>query len=95
MRAVLMILTALALLATSPAHAESDGYEEDQAGHPLRIAAYALHPVGVLLDRVIFRPAWHLGQKEPAATWVGADVTEEKRPAGTGSNPFLEPYSEE
>ncbi len=46
-------------------------YEPTEAGHPLRIAAYVLHPVGVILDRLILRPAAWLGRQEPIKTLVG------------------------
>ena len=35
----------------------ADTHDPNRAAHPLRIAAYALHPVGVTLDWVIVRPA--------------------------------------
>ena len=45
----------------SPALA--DEYEPLEAGHPLRIIAYILHPVGVVLDLLIVRPAhWLVSQ---------------------------------
>ena len=48
-----------------------DDYDSKQAGHPLRIAAYVLHPVGVIIDWVIFRPAWWVGSHEPFYTLFG------------------------
>lgn len=48
-----------------------DDYDARQAGHPLRIAAYVLHPVGVIVDRLIFRPAWWIGSHEPFHTLFG------------------------
>jgi hypothetical protein len=61
---------ALALTLTAgPAFA--DEYDVDHSGHPLRIAAYVLHPVGVLIDRVILRPAHWLGSHEPVKTLFG------------------------
>ena len=48
-----------------------DEYDSKEAGHPLRIIAYALHPVGVVIDRLIFRPAWWLGSHEPFHTLFG------------------------
>ena len=48
-----------------------DDYESQAAGHPLRIAAYVLHPVGVIVDRLIFRPAWWIGSYEPFHTLFG------------------------
>ncbi len=54
---------ALVLLASS-APALADTHDPRRSGHPVRLAAYVLHPVGVLLDTLIMRPAhWfvHLG----------------------------------
>lgn len=48
-----------------------DDYDAKQAGHPLRIAAYVLHPVGVIFDWVILRPAWWVGSHEPFHTLFG------------------------
>jgi hypothetical protein len=48
-------------------------YEPLRAGHPLRIVAYVLHPVGVILDYAIFRPAYWLGSHEPIRTLVGQE----------------------
>lgn len=62
------------LLAGVPALGADDSeqvYEPTEAGHPLRIIAYVLHPVGVILDTLIFRPAYWLGSKEPIKTLVG------------------------
>jgi len=46
-------------------------YEPLRAGHPLRLVAYVLHPIGVILDYAIFRPAYWLGSHEPIRTLVG------------------------
>jgi hypothetical protein len=62
-------LLASLLLVASPA--VSDEYEPRSAGHPLRIAAYVLHPVGVALDYLIFRPAHWIGSKGPLKTIFG------------------------
>jgi hypothetical protein len=43
----------------------------EHSGHPLRITAYVLHPVGVLIDRLILRPAHWLGTREPVKTLFG------------------------
>jgi hypothetical protein len=48
-------------------------YEPLRAGHPLRIIAYALHPVGVILDYAIFRPFYWIGSHEPLRTLFGHD----------------------
>ena len=60
------------VLAGSPAAA--DEYEPRRAGHPLRVIAYVLHPVGVVLDYAIFRPAHWMGHHEPFATLFGHEV---------------------
>jgi hypothetical protein len=48
-------------------------YEPLRAGHPVRIIAYALHPVGVILDYLIFRPVHWLGSHEPLRTLFGQE----------------------
>ena len=58
----------------APAHVATSRmapYEPLRAGHPLRIVAYVLHPIGVILDYAIFRPAYWLGSHEPIRTLVG------------------------
>ena len=62
-------LLSAALLAASPALA--DDYDPQEAGHPLRVVAYVLHPVGVVLDLLLVRPAHWLFSHEPLATLVG------------------------
>jgi len=63
-------VAALALLAVaSPAAAEE--YDETYSGHPLRVVAYVLHPVGVILDTLIFRPFHWIGSHEPFKTLTG------------------------
>jgi len=67
--AALLLAAALAVTAAGTAHA--DEYDAKKAGHPVRIAAYVLHPVGVMLDYLIFRPAHWIGHHEPIRTLVG------------------------
>jgi hypothetical protein len=61
---------ALSLLAGARP-AAADEYDPQYAGHPLRILAYVVHPVGVILDYLIFRPAHWIGNHEPAKTFFG------------------------
>ena len=51
--------------------AAADEYDSKRAGHPLRIVAYVLHPVGVLIDFILLRPAHWLGSQEPLRTIFG------------------------
>jgi len=71
------LVLAAGLTLGAPGHAVAEEYNEHKAGHPLRIAGYALHPVGVILDRLIFRPAWWLGGFEPIRTLVGREEPRE------------------
>ena len=64
------LLLSLPLLLLSTA-AQADAYESKDAGHPVRIAAYVLHPVGVALDYVILRPAHWVVSREPWRTLFG------------------------
>jgi hypothetical protein len=57
------------LVGVAPAAAED--YDESRTGHPLRILAYVVHPVGVILDTLIFRPVHWLGSHEPLKTLFG------------------------
>jgi hypothetical protein len=57
------------LLASVPAFAQE--YDGKEAGHPLRIVGYVLHPVGVTLDYLILRPAFWVGSHEPFRTLFG------------------------
>jgi hypothetical protein len=67
-----VVVAALAILAgATPAAAED--YDSKRAGHPLRILAYVVHPVGVILDWLIFRPAHWIGSHEPIKTLVGQE----------------------
>jgi hypothetical protein len=67
-RATLVALLALALGA-SPALA--DDHRSDRAGHPLKILAVVLHPIGVVIDYAIMRPAHWLAEREPVKTLTG------------------------
>lgn len=62
---------ALLLLMAAAAPAAADDYDATEAGHPVRIVAYVLHPVGVLLDYLLMRPAHWLVSHEPFSTVFG------------------------
>jgi hypothetical protein len=71
----LALLLGFALLAcaSSPPPAGTPEYDPRRAGHPLRIVAYVAHPIGVILDYAIFRPAWWVGSHEPFRTLFGRE----------------------
>lgn len=64
-----LALAVIGLAAASPSRA--DDYDEKSSGHPLRILAYVLHPVGVAIDYLVLRPAHWLGSQEPLKTIFG------------------------
>ena len=67
---VFAAVIAMAMLAgATPAAAEE--YNHDRTGHPLRVLAYVVHPIGVILDTLIFRPAHWIASHEPLKTLVG------------------------
>ena len=69
-RSLLAGAAALVLL-SGAAPAGADEYDPKRAGHPLRIVAYVIHPVGVAIDYLILRPAHWIGSHEPFRTIFG------------------------
>ena len=67
---------ALCLLLGGASAAQADEYSRSRAGHPLRVAAYIVYPVGVLLDYLIFRPAHWLGSQPAISPVVGHPTVE-------------------
>ena len=68
-RGIAMSLFAVSLTFAAPALA--DEYDPENSGHVLRIAAYVVHPVGVLIDTLIFRPAHWIVHHQPLRTLFG------------------------
>ncbi len=68
---------ALGLTLGLPASVTADPHDPTRSGHPLRIVAYALHPVGVLMDWLIMRPAHWIGHFGPVAALVGHEHPED------------------
>jgi hypothetical protein len=68
-RALATAVVMLVLVGATPATAED--YEDTHAGHPLRILAYVTHPIGVILDTLIFRPAHWFASHEPIKKFFG------------------------
>lgn len=65
----LLALAMMGIASATPVRA--DEYDEKSSGHPLRIIAYVLHPVGVAIDYLVLRPAHWLGSREPLKTIFG------------------------
>ena len=50
-----------------PVASWSDPHDSDESGHPFRVLAYVVHPVGVAIDMLVFRPAhWFVHR----ASWL-------------------------
>ena len=61
------------LLVAGAAPAIADDYDPKRSGHPLRIVAYVVHPVGVLIDFILLRPAHWIGSQAGFRTIFGHD----------------------
>jgi hypothetical protein len=89
------ILAAILLsLVLFPAAARAGTYDARKAGHPLRIAAYAVHPVGYALDRLLFHPVWWVGQHQPFRSIFGVERRYERaKPSKETEDSAAEPAS--
>ena len=66
-----LVVVALAFcLQAGPAQSE-EAYRPSDAGQPLRVIAYVVHPVGVVFDYLILRPAYWIGSYQPFRTLFG------------------------
>lgn len=54
-RALLVVVLAVSLLGGAVPAGAHDAYDDSQS-HPLRLAAYAVHPVGFAAEWLIMRP---------------------------------------
>jgi hypothetical protein len=64
-------MTALTLALVFATPALADDHRSDRTGHPLKIIGTILHPIGVVVDYVVMRPAHWLAEKEPVKTLTG------------------------
>ncbi len=70
LRSLAAVLT-IAFALTTALPALADEYDDQRSGHPLRIVAYLVHPIGVFLDYLNFRPFHWVGNHEPFSTIFG------------------------
>ena len=73
LRRTALCLAAAAMLSLAPLSASANDHNPERSGHPLRIVSYMLHPIGVVLDTLLFRPAHWVGSHEPFRTLFGHD----------------------
>lgn len=67
----LLLALVLAIPLVGAGNAYADEYDPQRAGHPLRIIAYIVHPIGVAVDYLLLRPAHWVGSREPFKTIFG------------------------
>ena len=77
-RRVLLASLVASLLLGGSTPALADDYDSTEAGHPVRIAAYVLHPIGVLIDYLLLRPAHWIVSHEPLRTVFGHEGDESR-----------------
>ncbi len=71
--AMLLILAlGTGMIGSSPTAVAAE-YDPKEAGHPLKLIAYLVAPVGTLLDYGLMRPAFWLVQKQPFRALFGYD----------------------
>lgn len=78
---------ALVFWASAVQASETPEYDPREAGHPLRLAAYVLHPIGVAVDYCLMRPAYWMVQHEPLTTIFGAERDHRVRETRTDPEP--------
>jgi hypothetical protein len=68
-RTTIALCLCAAFLAATPVSA--DRYNSAKAAHPIRIAAYILHPIGYAIETLVARPAHWLASKRPLKNIFG------------------------
>ncbi len=77
------LLSAL-LLAVLLTPVSAHEYDRNDSDNPLRIVAYIVHPIGVVLEHAIARPVHKLAHKSKNWAYVlGHQLTRKKRPMAT------------
>lgn len=98
MRKLIMVAAAVALIGSAKlsfafAPAGADDYDDSQA-HPLRIAAYLIHPIGFTLEWLVTRPFHELVAQPDLAPVFGHTSHEYYGDAPVGTAITTEPYRE-
>ena len=70
----LLLTPASTAMAERKSYASARTYDQTEAGHPVKIAYFVLYPVGFVLNALILRPAWWLGQRQPFRSVFGVDA---------------------
>jgi hypothetical protein len=62
-------LLVASLMIAAPVSA--DQYDQRKAGNPVRIVAYVIHPIGVVIDTLVVRPSHWLVSRQPLKALFG------------------------
>lgn len=77
MKKALSLAALVAVFMAAPAVSQAHSYDSDDDGHPLRLIAYVVHPVGVALQDFIVRPIHRFVSSTPKrAYWFGHEPRE-------------------
>lgn len=96
MRKLIMVAVAAALLGSAQlsfAAGGADDYDDSQS-HPLRLAAYLIHPIGFTLEWLVTRPFHELVAQPDLAPVFGHTSHEYYGDAPVGTAIAPEPYRE-
>lgn len=95
MRKLIMVAAAVALLGSAQLSfaTGADDYDDSQS-HPLRLAAYLIHPVGYTLEWLVTRPFHELVAQPDLAPVFGHTSHEYYGDAPVGTAIQTEPYRE-
>ncbi|MCC6763341.1 MAG: hypothetical protein IT293_01640 [Deltaproteobacteria bacterium] len=96
MRKLIMVAVAAALLGSAQlsfAANGADDYDDSQA-HPLRLAAYIIHPIGFTLEWLVTRPFHEFVAQPDLAPVFGHTSHEYYGDAPVGNANSAEPYRE-
>ncbi len=78
MKKSLYVAMLSAMLCAVPFRSQAHEYDTDDSEHPLRVIAYALHPVGIAAEYLIFRPIHCLVSYNETTAWLFGHETEGK-----------------
>jgi hypothetical protein len=94
MRKLIMAVAAVALLGSAQlSFAGADDYDDSQS-HPLRLAAYIIHPIGFTLEWLVTRPFHELVAQPDLAPVFGHTSHEYYGDAPVGTAIRTDPYRE-